>query len=657
MPVSPGSQRIETVANVTVSGPMLLCDPILSVRGLSKSFGPVTALNQVSLDVYPGEIRAVCGENGAGKSTLVNILAGIDRPDAGTICFDGEVRTLSSSTEAQRLGIAMVAQELSVCPDLSVLDNIWLGSMDVPFLHRRKELRRRAHEALNLLGAEQIALDMPVGRLTIGERQLVEIARMFTRNARVFILDEPTATLSDSEIDRIFVALARIRREGRSIVYVTHRLAEVFRICDSVTVLRNGEIVGTSKTTDVDRKKLIEMMLGRPFVEMYPEHGYVAGETILQIENLSIPGAVSNFSARVLRGDIICIAGQVGSGAESVARTVAGLGLQRHRRCAGKRQTMRLGSADEAFHHNIRFVSGDRAEEGIFRTLSVTDNLVATRLREFSRFGFLNRKMLRSEALRLAARVGVDQQRLRSRAEDLSGGNQQKLAFGRCLGGAQAGVIVLIEPTRGIDIGARADIYQLMRDFCSHGYGLLIASTDLEEVVGMGRRRRHDVSLPSSRLLPRQGDKYAAYHRRHHPSPPLDTKHPMNLVRRQAPASMATWLGSIRHDKASLIQWGAAAGVVLFAVSTPGFLSRDEHSVALDDGVFHWLRRCRDDIYHVERQHHVVQHRGVDVRNDHRLHDEYIPWSRPGTDFRFLVLRSTQRHSGLGDRVLPRKSA
>lgn len=486
MHVLPGNQTTEAVADVTVSASLLSGGPIFSVRELSKSFGPVEALKQVSLDVYPGEIRAVCGENGAGKSTLVKILAGINQPDAGTIYFDGKVCTLGSPTEAQRLGIAMVAQELSVCPDLSVLDNIWLGSMDVPFLHRRKELRRRAQEALTLLGADQIALDTPVGRLTMGERQLVEIARMLTRNARVFILDEPTATLSDSEIDRIFVALARIRRKGHSIVYITHRLTEVFRICDSVTVLRNGEVVGTSKITDMDRKTLIEMMLGRPFVEMYPEHGYVAGETILQIENLSIPGVLADFSARVPRGDIVCIAGQVGSGAESVIRAVAGLVYDASGSVHVNGKMMRLGSAEEAIRHNIMFVSGDRAEEGIFRTLSVMENLVATRLREFSHFGFLNPESLKSEALGLATRVGVDHRRLRSRADDLSGGNQQKLAFGRCLGKTQAGVIVLIEPTRGIDIGARADIYQLMREFCVQGYGLLVASTDLEEVVGLG---------------------------------------------------------------------------------------------------------------------------------------------------------------------------
>lgn len=487
MQVSLESRRTEATADIGASAVLAAGDPIFSVRGLSKNFGPVEALKQVTLDFYPGEIRAICGENGAGKSTLVKMLAGINQPDAGTIYFDGKVSMPVSPTEAQRLGIAMVAQELSVCPDLSVLDNIWLGSTDVPFLHRRSELRRRAHEALKLLGAEQIDLNTLVERLTMGERQLIEIARMLTRDARIFILDEPTATLSDSEIDMIFVALERIRRNGCCVVYITHRLAEVFRICDSVTVMRNGGVVGTSKTADIDRKTLIEMMLGRPFSEMYPERRYVAGEPILQIAHLSIPRAVTNFNVSVLSGDIVCIVGQVGSGAENVIRAVAGLVYDASGSVRINDRTMRLGSAEEAIRHNVMFVSGNRAEEGIFRTLSVMENLVATRLREFSRFfGLLNPVLLKSEALALAARVGLDRQRLRSRADDLSGGNQQKLAFGRCLGGRQAGVIVLIEPTRGIDVGARAEIYRYMRELCSLGYGLLVASTDLEEVVGLG---------------------------------------------------------------------------------------------------------------------------------------------------------------------------
>lgn len=461
------------------------CVPIFSIRDLSKSFGPVQALKRVSLDFHLGEIHAICGENGAGKSTLVKMLAGINQPDSGAIFFGGKTCVLTSPAEAQRLGVAMVAQELSLCPDLTVLDNIWLGSMEVPLLHRRRILRDRAREALALLGADQISLDAPVHALTMGERQLIEIARMLTRNAQVFILDEPTATLSDREIDRIFEALARMRQENRSVIYITHRLAEVFRICDRVTVLRNGEMVGSSPTGEMNRTRLIELMLGRSFVEMYPEHGHAVGETVLQIDNLDIPGAVSDFNLSVPRGDIVCIAGQVGSGAESVIRAVAGLVYDARGSVRVNGRAMRLGSAEEAVRHNVMFVSGDRAEEGIFRSRSVIDNLVATRLTDMSRFGFLNPSTLRVLAADLAGRVGVDRRRLRSRAGDLSGGNQQKLAFGRCLGRVEPGVIVLIEPTRGIDIGARAEIYQLMRDFCVQGYGLLVASTDLEEVVGL----------------------------------------------------------------------------------------------------------------------------------------------------------------------------
>src|SRR5262245_28298821 len=291
---------------------------ILGVRGLTKSFGAITALRNVSLDFAPGEIRAICGENGAGKSTLVKILTGVYHPDAGTLAVNGTPCVIASPRQAQEHGIALVAQELSLCPDLSVEDNIWLGSLKVPFFHRRADLRERARAALERLGAGHIALDAAVGRLAIGERQLVEIARMLTRDARVLLLDEPTATLTDLEIERIFAALVALRREGRAIVYITHRLAEVFRICDAVSVLRNGELVATRRVGDIDRRSLIEMMLGRSLVEMYPEPPRTDADAAMVVENLSVPGCVRNFSATAARGRIVCIAGQVGSGAVEV---------------------------------------------------------------------------------------------------------------------------------------------------------------------------------------------------------------------------------------------------------------------------------------------------------------------------------------------------
>ena len=298
---------------------------VLAARDLSKSFGAVQALRGVSLSLGEGEIRAICGENGAGKSTLVKLLMGIHQPDSGTIALDGTVQEVHTPKQAHGLGLALVAQELSLAPHLSVLDNIWLGSGAVPFFHRRAKLREKAAQALEMLGVE-IDLDVPVGQLTLGQRQVVEIARLIARDARVLILDEPTATLSDVEIERTFAVLRALRSQGRSVLYITHRLGEVFEICDTVTVLRNGEHVATRPTAEMSRRDLIELMLGQSFEEMYPtrdEKRSASGGLV--IENLSVPGIVNSFSMIARRGEIVCVAGQIGSGATAVIRALAGL--------------------------------------------------------------------------------------------------------------------------------------------------------------------------------------------------------------------------------------------------------------------------------------------------------------------------------------------
>jgi ABC-type sugar transport system ATPase subunit len=320
----------------------------------------------------------------------------------------------------------------------------------------------------------------------MGERQLVEIARMLTRDARVLILDEPTATLNDIEIERIFAALAALKREGKSVIYITHRLGEVFRICDRVSVLRNGELVATRDVSGVDRKSLIELMLGRSFVEMYPELRGSEGDIALAIEQLSVPGSVERFSARVPKGKIVCIAGQVGSGAVDVVNALAGLVHNASGKILVGGRPLTPGSPARALKRNIMFISGDRAEEGIFRRLRVLDNLIATRLSDYATCGVLRRRALRASAVSLAQQVGVDRRRLNSAADELSGGNQQKLAFGRCIDRGTSGVLVMNEPTRGIDVGARADIYRIMRRFCEQGYAVVMTSSDLEEIIGLG---------------------------------------------------------------------------------------------------------------------------------------------------------------------------
>jgi ABC-type sugar transport system ATPase subunit len=458
---------------------------VLAVAGVSKRFGPNTVLKEVSLALEAGEVRAVCGENGAGKSTLVKLITGLYSPDEGAVCVDDRPVAVTGPQHAQELGIALVAQELSLAPALSVLDNIWLGNRKVPLFHRREKLRSRARIALDKIGLGDISLDTPASALSIGRRQLVEIARMLTRDARVFILDEPTATLSDVEIERIFAALRALKAEGKSIIYITHRLGEVFDICDTVSVLRNGELVGTSSTKEIDRGALMQMMLGRSLGEMYPAWETIQGGPMLTVRNLAVPPLVTSFDLTAERGTVTCLAGQVGSGAITVLRALAGLtpGASGDIRILDK--PMRLRSVAKAQAANVKFISEDRAGEGIFLRLSAGLNLTATKLKEYTTLGVLARHGLHAVAAKLAVAVGVDRKRLRSPADELSGGNQQKLAFGRWIGGDEPGVLLMNEPTRGVDVGARAEIYRLIRQFCDRGYCVVMASSDIEEVLGM----------------------------------------------------------------------------------------------------------------------------------------------------------------------------
>lgn len=457
---------------------------VLAARDLSKSFGAVQALRGVSLSLGEGEIRAICGENGAGKSTLVKLLMGIHQPDSGTIALDGTVQEVHTPKQAHGLGLALVAQELSLAPHLSVLDNIWLGSGAVPFFHRRAKLREKASQALEMLGVE-IDLDVPVGQLTLGQRQVVEIARLIARDARVLILDEPTATLSDVEIERTFAVLQSLRSQGRSVLYITHRLGEVFEICDTVTVLRNGEHIATRRTVEMNRRNLIELMLGQSFEEMYPrrDQKQSAGGGLV-IENLSVPGIVNSFSMIARRGEIVCVAGQIGSGATAVIRALAGLVPEATGLVTLDDVALPLGSAAVSVARDVVFISEDRASEGLFHR-SVLENLVATRWAEHTRFGVVSWPKIRRVGAALAAKVQLDRRRLSADAFDLSGGNQQKLLFARATERGHAGVLLMNEPTRGVDVLARAEIYRLMREFCRQGYALMMTSSDLEEVVGM----------------------------------------------------------------------------------------------------------------------------------------------------------------------------
>lgn len=459
--------------------------PWLAVRGVGKRFGDFNALEDVSIQLSRGEVRALCGGNGAGKSTLMKILSGVIRPSNGEIEVDGKRVTFRNPIEAQRAGLALVAQELSLAPDLSIHDNLWLGHASAPLRRRTLTTAQKAKSALTGVGLDHLDIRTKVRTLSLAERQLLEIARGLVRDASVLILDEPTATLSNSEIARVFSAVRALKARGCSVIFITHRMGEVYELCDTVTVLRNGRLVATEPVAAMPREKLLELMLGRKLTDIYPQHSVKPGKEMLAVRGLSVPGVIHDISLVARAGEIVGVVGQIGSGAIETIRALAGLAHDATGEVLVRGAPLKPGSPAAAAAAGVRFVSEDRANEGIFLHMSAGTNLVATRLTDAARRGFLQPASLRKVAAALAAQVGFDTQRLAVPASKFSGGNQQKLAVGRSADRKSAGVILMNEPTRGVDMGARAEIYQMLRRFCDEGNTIVLASTDIEEVIGL----------------------------------------------------------------------------------------------------------------------------------------------------------------------------
>ena len=461
--------------------------PVVQVEQLARSFAGVPAVREASFTVGPGEIHGLCGHNGAGKSTVVKMLSGQLEPDAGRILLGGHPVELRSRQQAQRLGVALVDQELSVVPALTVLENLLLGVVSVPLVNRRRAARRRCRQVLADMGLERISLDQHLASLSIGERQLVEIAKALSQDARLVILDEPTATLSDVESQRVFAAVRRVAARGCAVVFVSHRLGEVLELCDDVTVLRDGLSVATTPARELTVEQLIVQMLGEA-----PRRAEVTTRTgadpaqALRVEGLSVPGRLVNFSLTAEPGRIHALAGQLGSGASDVLRALAGLHPQASGRVHLRGRPVPFRSPVAASRAGVAFGSNDRKSEGLFLDKSVAQNLVATRLPSLARGGVLASSSERRTARRLAELSGLPLDRLNEPALALSGGNQQKVFVGRCLGRGDVHALLLDEPTRGVDIGGRAAIHQLLREAADAGMVVVFASTELEELLELG---------------------------------------------------------------------------------------------------------------------------------------------------------------------------
>jgi ribose transport system ATP-binding protein len=461
---------------------------LVEMRGITKTFPGVLALDNVSFECRAGEVHAVVGENGAGKSTLMKVLAGVYEPDGGEICLRGAPVRISSPHAAQRLGISIIYQELNLLPDLTVADNVFLGREPRGRLGivDERELERKARQVLARLGVD-IDPRARLARLSVAQQQMVEIAKALALNAQVVIMDEPSAALGGQDLERLFEVIRALKQQGVGVIYISHRIAEIFSLADRVTVFKDGQVVGTHRVSEIDRPRLVRMMIGRSFQETFPPRGAQAGEEVLRLEGVCVGDRLRDIHLVVRAGEVVGLSGLVGAGRTELAQAVFGT-----RRVDGgsvwiKGQKLHLGNPRQALRHKIGFLTEDRNAEGLVLGQSIVENAALPSLDARQRWGVVNRKAEQQVVASVAGDLRLKAPSLAADVEDLSGGNRQKVVLAKWLISGPE-LLIFDEPTRGIDVGAKADIWQLMRALADQGKAILMISSELPEVVGMSDR-------------------------------------------------------------------------------------------------------------------------------------------------------------------------
>jgi len=462
--------------------------PLLAVRGISKSFPGVRALTGVSMEVRSGEVHALLGENGAGKSTLMHILAGVYTPDEGTVLLEGKSVSFASARDAQAAGIAMVFQERSLAGPLSVAENVFFGRQPVGRwgVINRQEMRRRTSELLAELDI-QISPETLVENLAPAEQQMVEIAKALSINARLLVLDEPTSTLTESETTTLFRVIHRLRERGAGIIYISHRMAEVFHICDRITVLRDGEYQGTFNRDEVSEEQLISRMVGREFRFRQPESTRQSTDRIpaLKVEELSDGRLLKQISFEARAGEITALSGLAGSGRTELAMAIFGARPTIAGRISIQGRPVALRSPREAIRAGLGYLPEDRKDAGLFLEMGLAANFGAAALERFGSW-WLDDEAMGRQAAEAAARLRLSNLSARS-VHELSGGNQQKVMLARWLL-VRPPIFIVDEPTRGIDIGAKMEVHQLLRELAREGAAIILISSELPEVLSLADR-------------------------------------------------------------------------------------------------------------------------------------------------------------------------
>jgi len=461
-------------------------DYILQVRGLKKSYGGIKALNGIFFDLRKGEVHALMGENGAGKSTFMKILAGLEKPDSGEIFFEGSPYKPTSVQASLQKGISMIHQELLSVPELTVAQNLFLGKEHTRFGKRwldENKNRQEAEKWLNKLGID-ISPSAKMKSLSVAEMQMVEMAKALSNDAKVIIMDEPTSALSDREADRLFETIRDLQSKGVSIIYISHKMEEIFRIADTITVFRDGRYIESKPADAFDTSSLITAMVGRKLNDIFPDNSAEKGAIIYTVRKLTRKPAFDNITFDLHAGEILGISGLVGAGRTELARVLYGLDRADSGEVWLHGEPLLPDSPQTALKKGIGYVSEDRKTLGLITQLSILKNISLSSIGRYSTYGFVNEKNEKKAVTKLAQQLRIKASSLDQRVETLSGGNQQKVAIAKVLM-AKPKVIILDEPTRGIDIGAKIEVYQLIRQLACEGLGVILISSELPEITGL----------------------------------------------------------------------------------------------------------------------------------------------------------------------------
>lgn len=456
----------------------------IDMNNISKAFGANKVLIDVNFSIHAGEVHALMGENGAGKSTLMNILTGLLDHDGGTISVDGQPTQFKNALDAEQHGVAFIHQEMNNFSEMSVLDNMFLNrEIKKGWALDTQKMREQARMALDRLGANNISLDAAIGTLSVGKQQMIEIAKSLMNETQVLIMDEPTAALTGNEIEKLFAIIRSLKDQGVAVIYISHRMDEIFKISDRLTVMRDGVSIATYETAQTDVKQIVHDMVGRDMGDFYPKRNASFGDVYLETERLTKKGLFKDVSFKVHSGEVLAFSGLMGAGRTEIMRAIFGIDKLDSGRIWIKGKEVTIHSPETAINQNIGFLTENRKDEGLILDASLSDNIDLPSINSFAKHGFIDQKADNDFVNMLMDRLGVKAQSAKDAASSLSGGNQQKVVLAKWVGSGSQ-ILILDEPTRGVDVGAKREIYDLMNELTARGTAIVMVSSDLDEVLG-----------------------------------------------------------------------------------------------------------------------------------------------------------------------------